>query len=186
MILNLSSVQSGNYMAEFEVVNLGEDLKKLVDEMKSLAMEKNLEITFTNNVYDPIIKADKYTVNQIFQNLLGNAIKYTQAGKIEVHITNHTPGKINVEVRDTGIGMSKEYLSKLFTPFSQEDMGYKREFEGNGLGLALVKKYVELNRAEIFVSSQKKKGTIFKVVFDRQADKSVKVVEEIKAQTLTR
>lgn len=185
MILNLSSVQSGNYMTQFEVVNLGEDLKRLVDEMKSLAMEKNLELTFTNNVYDPVIKADKYTVNQIFQNLLGNAIKYTQAGKIEVQITNHTPGKINVEVKDTGIGMSKEYMAKLFTPFSQEDMGYKREFEGNGLGLALVKKYVELNRAEIFVSSQKKKGTIFKVVFNKLADKSAKAVEENKLQMIS-
>lgn len=180
MILNLSSVQSGNYMSQFEVINLNEDLKSLVDEMKSLAMEKNLEMTFTCNVYDPLIKGDKYTVNQIFQNLLGNAIKYTQTGKIEVQVVNNDPGKISVEVKDTGIGMSKEYLEKLFTPFSQEDMGYKREFEGNGLGLALVKKYVELNQAEILVSSQKKKGTIFKVVFNKLADKVTKTTEGIR------
>lgn len=171
MILNLSSVQSGNYLSQFEVINLSDDLKVLVDEMRSLAMEKNLSLSFANHAYDPLISADKYTLNQIFQNLLGNAIKYTQAGKIEVQISEEKPGKVNVEVKDTGIGMSGEYMKKLFTPFSQEDMGYKREFEGNGLGLALVKKYVELNNAEIFVKSEKKKGTIFKVVFNKSADK---------------
>jgi PAS domain S-box-containing protein len=173
MILNLSSVQSGNYIANFEAVNLNADLKKMVDEMKSLAMDKNLSLSFSNNVYEPLISADKYTVNQIFQNLIGNAIKYTQAGKIDVQIIEEKPGKVNVEIRDTGIGMSDEYMEKLFTPFSQEDMGYKREFEGNGLGLALVKKYVELNNAEIFVKSQKKKGTCFKIIFSKLADKKV-------------
>ncbi len=171
MILNLSSVQSGNYISQFEAVNLSDDLKVLVDEMKSLAMEKNLSLSFTNHAYDPLISADKYTLNQIFQNLLGNAIKYTQTGKIEVQVSEEKPGKVIVEVKDTGIGMSDDYLKKLFTPFSQEDMGYKREFEGNGLGLALVKKYVELNNAEILVKSEKKKGTTFKVVFNKSADK---------------
>ncbi len=186
MILNLSSVQSGNYSAQFEVINLSNDLKTLVDEMKSLAMEKQLALTFTNHVYDPLISGDKYTLNQIFQNLLGNAIKYTQTGKIEVQITEEKPGKINVEVKDTGIGMSDEYMKKLFTPFSQEDMGYKREFEGNGLGLALVKKYVELNKAEIFVKSEKKKGTIFKVVFNKSAEKkTLKSVKENNLQAIS-
>jgi signal transduction histidine kinase len=62
--------------------------------------------------------------------------------------------------------MSEEYRKKLFTPFSQEDVGYKREFEGNGLGLALVKKYVELNKAEIDVESEKSIGSVFSVTFD--------------------
>jgi len=185
MILNLSSVQSGNYISQFEAVNLSDDLKVLVDEMKSLAMEKNLSLSFTNHAYDPLISADKYTLNQIFQNLLGNAIKYTQTGKIEVQVSEEKPGKVIVEVKDTGIGMSDEYLKKLFTPFSQEDMGYKREFEGNGLGLALVKKYVELNNAEILVKSEKKKGTTFKVVFNKSADKKAYTsLQENKTRTI--
>ena len=178
MILNLSSVQSGNYMAQFEPVNLNDDLRLLVDEMRSLAIEKNLEMILSNTVYEPMVNADKYTLNQIFQNLLGNSIKYTQSGKIEVKISEDKPGKIKVEVKDTGIGMSEEYMKKLFTPFSQEDMGYKREFEGNGLGLALVKKYVELNKAQIFVSSKKKKGTNFKIVFDKLTEKVSKTAAE--------
>lgn len=183
MILNLSSVQSGNYESQFEVINLSEDLRMLVDEMKSLAAEKNLSLSFANHAYDPLVKADKYTLNQIFQNLIGNAIKYTQAGTIEVLVSEDKPGKVNVEVKDTGIGMSGEYLKKLFTPFSQEDMGYKREFEGNGLGLALVKKYVELNNADIFVKSEKRKGTIFKVVFSKASDKKAYNTLHEKANT---
>ena len=77
--------------------------------------------------------------------------------------------KVKIEIRDSGIGMSEEYLQKMFMPFSQEDTGYKREFEGNGLGLALVKKYIELNRAEINVESEKNIGSVFSVVFDKEA-----------------
>ncbi|MGE5411700.1 MAG: ATP-binding protein, partial [Clostridiales bacterium] len=68
-------------------------------------------------------------------------------------------------ISDSGIGISKEYLPYLFEPFSQEDSGYTRKFEGNGLGLALTKKYCELNNAEISVQSAKATGTVFSVTF---------------------
>ena len=71
-------------------------------------------------------------------------------------------------VKDTGIGISKEYIANLFAPFSQEDVGYKREFEGNGLGLALVKKYVEINNADILVESEKDRGSTFTVIFNKK------------------
>jgi signal transduction histidine kinase len=71
-----------------------------------------------------------------------------------------------VKVCDTGIGLSKAYIKRMFLPFSQEDVGQKREYEGNGLGLALVKEYVELNKASISVESKKEKGSIFSVTFE--------------------
>ena len=64
--------------------------------------------------------------------------------------------------------MSEDYLTKIFHPFSQEDTGHKREFEGNGLGLALVKKYLDLNKAIILVKSKKEVGSTFTVTFDNQ------------------
>jgi len=70
-----------------------------------------------------------------------------------------------VKVCDTGIGLSEEYIKKMFIPFSQEDVGHKREYEGNGLGLALVKEYVEINNATISVKSEKNKGSVFSVTF---------------------
>lgn len=166
MILNMSSVQSGNYKPTFEKFDLLADLKKMVNEFKSLSADKGLTLKFTHSSDEANIVADRYTVNQVFQNLINNAIKYTLKGYIEVFVRNVNDNKVKVEVRDSGIGMSEEYLKKLFTPFSQEDVGYKREFEGNGLGLALVKKYIELNKAEIEVESEKNIGSVFSVTFD--------------------
>lgn len=166
MILNMSSVQSGNYKPTYEKFDLLADLKRLMNEFKSLSDDKGLELKFTHSIDNSFIVADRYTVNQIFQNLINNAIKYTLKGYVEVFVRNENTNKIRVEIRDSGIGMSEEYRKKLFTPFSQEDVGYKREFEGNGLGLALVKKYVELNKAEIDVESEKSIGSVFSVTFD--------------------
>lgn len=170
MILNMSSVQSGNYKPTFEKFDLLLDLNKMVNELKSLSDDKGLVLKFTHKSNSAFITADRYTVNQVFQNLINNAIKYTLKGYVEVYIKDAEDQKLKVEIRDSGIGMSEEYLNKLFMPFSQEDVGHKREFEGNGLGLALVKKYIELNRAEINVESEKNIGSVFTVVFNLNVD----------------
>ena len=73
--------------------------------------------------------------------------------------------QISVDVSDTGIGITKEYLPKLFQPFTQEQTGYSRRYEGNGLGLALVKKYLDMINSTIIVQSEKNKGTTFTIVF---------------------
>ena len=168
MILSMSSVQSGNYKATFEKFDIIPDLQKMVNEFKSLGDDKGLKLKFTFDDDSAFITADRYTVNQVFQNLINNAIKYTLKGYVEVYVKNLKNDKVKIEIRDSGIGMSQEYLEKMFMPFSQEDSGYKREFEGNGLGLALVKKYIELNRAEINVESEKNIGSVFSVVFDKE------------------
>lgn len=167
MILSMSSVQSGNYKATFETFNLIPDLKNLVNEFKSLSEDKGLDLRLKIHDKTALITADRYTVNQIFQNLINNAIKYTLKGYVQISVKSVYNNKIQVDVKDTGIGMSEEYLNNIFMPFSQEDFGHKRQFEGNGLGLALVKKYCELNRAEILVESEKNSGSVFSVVFDQ-------------------
>ncbi|HEY7751141.1 MAG TPA: HAMP domain-containing sensor histidine kinase, partial [Ignavibacteriaceae bacterium] len=173
MILNLSAVQSGNYKPDFEVINIENELRKLVGEVRSLSDEKGLELIFTSSVKDPYVYADIYTVNQIFQNLIGNSIKYTHRGFIKVMIEDTINDSLVIHVQDTGIGMSKEFMDKIFSPFSQEDIGQKRQYEGNGLGLALVKKYVEINNANIGVQSRKKKGSVFSVVFKKHNELEV-------------
>ncbi len=70
-----------------------------------------------------------------------------------------------MEIKDSGVGIEETYLQKLFEPFSQEEMGYTRKYEGNGIGLALVKKYCELNNEKIEVESEKNKGSIFRIIF---------------------
>ena len=165
MILNMSSVQSGNYQPDLEEVDLNTEMKKLIEEFNQLINSKKLDLNFYNKADDSTILADKYTVNQIFQNLIGNAVKYTPQGYVDITLFGKDKHNICVEIKDSGIGMSREYMEKLFTPFSQEDSGHKRKFEGNGLGLALVKKYVELNNADISVDSVKDQGTAFTVTF---------------------
>jgi len=167
LILNMSAVQTGNYNPDFEQVNIEAELAKLIREFKHLSDEKNLELNFRCLSKDPFVYCDSYTTNQIFQNLIGNSIKYTHRGSITISIENSEKDFITVFIKDTGIGMTSEYMKRLFSPFSQEDIGQKRQYEGNGLGLALVKKYIEINNAEIHVKSEKNEGSEFSVTFQK-------------------
>jgi len=170
LILNMSAIQSGSYEPDFETIDLDNELRIMVNEFKGLCRKKTLEIEYLKETDKANIIGDNYTVMQIFQNLIGNAVKYTLKGNIKIILKNRSSDSVSVEVKDTGIGISDEYLENIFKPFSQEDVGQKREFEGNGLGLALVKKYVDLNKAEIFVESKKHHGSNFKVVFKNKKD----------------
>jgi len=116
----------------------------------------------TENTY---LLCDEYSVSQIFANLIDNALKYTKVGKVKIVLGRNANNNLFVDVSDTGIGMSEDFKAKLFKPFSQEETGYTRKFEGNGLGLALVKNYCQINNASIEVKSEKWKGTSFKIVF---------------------
>ena len=177
MILSMSAVQSGNYKTKFEKITLAEELRNLTYEFSTICKEKGLEIYFTNNASSTEVSGDRYTIGQVFQNLIGNAVKYTHHGNISVSIEDYEDSRLIVKVQDTGIGMADKYIKNLFTPFSQEDSGQTRKYEGNGLGLALVKEYVTLNKGVISVQSEKNKGTIFSVVFEK---KIIKVTEENK------
>ncbi|MCK5086899.1 MAG: hybrid sensor histidine kinase/response regulator, partial [Melioribacteraceae bacterium] len=106
-------------------------------------------------------------------NLLNNALKYTAKGKIELSLKQSSKHGI-VEVKDSGIGISDEYLPKLYAPFSQEEQGYSRKFEGNGLGLSLVKQYCDLNNAQIEVESKRGEGSTFRIKFPSKQYSSAK------------
>jgi PAS domain S-box-containing protein len=177
MIIDMSTVQSGSYQLVFEQIDLSEDLRSISDEFKSIADDKGLKLEFNNHSTNPVIIADKYTVEQIFQNLLANAIKYTNKGFVRIVIEDVLDGNLQVLVKDSGIGMNQKFMENIFVPFSQEDFGQKREYEGIGLGLALVKKYSELNNAALEVYSKKGVGSTFLVTFNRDAN-VVKIEDE--------
>lgn len=170
LILDMSQIQSGNYEVHYKKINLEKDiLENLILDFYLLTKGKNLNLKFNSSFKDAFIYGDSNSVSQIFYNLIENAVKYTSQGQIDVNLENNGD-KIFVEVKDTGIGISSDYLAYLFTPFTQEETGYTRKFEGTGLGLALVKKYVELNNADIKVSSIKGKGSSFTVIFNKYQD----------------
>lgn len=160
-ILNMSQLQSGSYdlnLQEFDIIN--DVLSVVMGELKTAAKNKNLQFDLIVNTAETMIYADKYTVSQLFVNLIDNAIKYTRKGFVNVRVSSNDIYVIT-EVIDSGIGISKEFLPKLFDPFLQEEMGYSRSFEGTGLGLSLVKNYVELNSGKIEVKSEKGVGSTF-------------------------
>lgn len=166
MILSMSQIQAGSFevtLIELDIVK--EVLSGLLLEFSNPARVKKLDLSLKNRAENTSIIGDRYTIAQVFQNLIDNAVKYTSAGKIEVIVYKTDKHELCVDVKDTGIGISQEYIPNLFSPFSQEDSGYTRRFEGNGLGLSLVKKYVEMNNAEIRCISEKNKGTTFTVIF---------------------
>jgi len=165
LLLNMSQLQTSKYETRFEKVDLYSVLKTVYNEFQSYAEEKNLELNLTNNIKgEAIVTVDHYSIAQLFMNLVDNAIKYTESGNIDL-IMHTESSNICIDIKDSGIGISKDYLQKLFTPFSQEDMSYTRPFEGTGLGLALVKGFADLNRAKLRVNSTPNNGTTFTVIF---------------------
>jgi len=168
LILNLSKVQTGNFETNFEKVDLDKDiLVDIVLEFYSRVKEKGLEINYENlDVNEPIF-GDHYSIGQIFVNLVDNAIKYTNSGNIKIKLYQNGIDKICVDVTDTGIGISENFLPSIFEPFTQEYYSSTRDYEGTGLGLALVQKYAELNNASIEIKSVKDKGTTFTVGFKK-------------------
>lgn len=164
LILNMSELQANTYDFTPAKVDINEDvLKKLFLEYTPQAKNRNLDFELNCGIANTVVTADAYSLYQIFNNLIDNSIKYTKSGKVEINITRNS--SLEVEIKDTGIGISKEFMLNIFQPFSQEEQGYTRRFEGNGLGLALVKKYVEMNGARIEVQSHKGLGSSFKVIF---------------------
>ncbi len=165
-ILEMSQLQSGSYDFAPGDLDLDKDIfHDLLKSFRHKAREKELSIYFEDKCPDKTVFADKYMVNQIFSKLLDNAVKYTNKGEIRVTVEANEKNNVEVHISDTGIGISEHYLDNLYTPFSQEETGYTRAFEGNGLGLAIARKYVELNNASIDVKSKKGEGSTFIITF---------------------
>ncbi len=168
LILNVSEVQLGIYQPFFKILEIENDiLTKVVTEYKKLAKDKNLDLILKCNSKNSLIKGDEYSITQIFANLIDNAIKYTREGRVEVLTFDDDQDNLIVEVKDTGIGMSIEFMEKMFEPFTQEEHGLARTYEGNGLGLSLVSKYCILNNAKIELESVKNVGSTFRVLFKK-------------------
>lgn len=166
LLLNLSEIQAGTYEIIPKRFNFYTDvLGKIVVDFKKQAKDKGISIEIDMKTNETEIVADSYTIEQIFVQLLDNSIKYTDQGEIKITVLRNENKNMVVEVSDTGIGISKEYLPDLFQPFSQEESGYTRKYDGNGIGLALVNNFCKLNDAKIEVESEQNKGSTFRITF---------------------
>jgi len=166
LILNMSELQTGTYEPIMEKSDIVEIIKPLVKEFQTATRVKDLDLIFINRLEndEAIYCVDVYTITQILVNLIHNAIKYTVEGSIEVIAYKTNEDLCCIDIQDTGIGISEEFQKTLFEPFTQEEQGYTRKFEGNGLGMALVKEYCNINNIQISVKSEKDKGSIFTLV----------------------
>lgn len=157
-ILDLSKINAGKMNLHCSRFYMLEFTRQMLDEMQSLIRDKNIELELSAQGDDFKITADVSKLRQIFYNVLSNAIKFTDEGRIEVKV--YCKGDIcEVIVKDSGIGISKENLEKIFVEFVQVDNSYQRKYDGTGLGLALTKKLVEMHGGNIFIKSVLGEGT---------------------------
>ncbi len=167
LILDMSKLQSGMVETNFKRFDIVDRvLQHIYYAYEETARNKKVGFKINNYSSNSTVFADEYTIAQVFNNLVDNAFKYTKSGSIEINL-NENERELIVSVVDTGIGISHEYISSMFDPFSQEDQTLTRAYEGNGLGLALAKQYCELNKAKLTVNSEKNKGSEFIVTFQR-------------------
>ncbi len=169
LILNMTDLQLGTYEPTFTKFDYVKILKAILGEYQQSAKVKKLDLILEINGKETEIYSDDYAFLHIITNLVDNAVKYTKEGSVKI-ISTKLEDKLKIEVVDTGIGMTEEFLPRLFTAFTQEQQGYHRHYEGNGLGMALIKKYCDLIQAEIKVESKKGKGTKFTIIFNSKTD----------------
>ena len=173
LILNYSRLQIGDYPLFPKNIDLFSICRNLTNQYSIEAKNKFIELIFQNKCDESIILADEGSVIMSISNLIGNAIKFSSRGSIHLILFKDNDDSIVLNVVDTGIGIGEDYLDKIFEPYRQEQTGYGRAYDGVGLGLALVKKVLNLNGAEITLKSIKGEGTTFSVNFG----KAVKIDE---------
>ena len=167
-ILDLSKIEAGMMPLEsmpFSIRGMIDTIEKMFREK---AREKNLQLTgnVQENVPD-ILTGDATRLSQILVNLVGNAVKFTEKGVVSLSISSKPKSNkaiyLVIEISDTGIGIEKEKLSRIFERFNQAEDSITRKYGGTGLGLSIVNDLVILHNGNIQVESEKDKGTIFRI-----------------------
>ena len=165
-ILKLAKLQHQDKAINNEEINLSEQIKKAVLLLEPKWKDKN--INFSIDAKEVYFYGDEDLLFQVWTNLLDNAIKFSNAnGKISVKI-GIVQDKIEVSIKDNGIGMDSDELEMIYTRFYQIDKSHSGE--GSGLGLAIVKRIVEISNGEINVESEKGKGTTFTVILPKKEE----------------
>ncbi len=186
-ILDMSRIESGKLQIHNQECNIPELMHNLVNIIQPQVKSKQLEMFIdTFEVANEDVIADPLKLNQIFINLMGNAVKYTPAGgTVTFRITQHTTfkhgwGDFVFIIKDNGIGMSKEFVEHIFEPFERESTATRSNIQGAGLGMAITKNIVDMMGGEITVESQVGVGSTFTVKLPLQLQDVEKSAEQIK------
>jgi PAS domain S-box-containing protein len=180
-ILDLSKVEAGKMELECEQFYLSDAIAEIKTIISPLAIKKNIHLNVRIDPQLGMIDADKTKFKQILYNLISNAIKFT-GEKGYVTIEAQRSGDLaQVSINDTGIGIAKNDMDKLFQPFKQLNPCLNREYEGTGLGLALVKKFVEMHGGKIRVESKAGEGSIFTFVIPLEQKQTLSLDKDASA-----
>lgn len=162
-ILDISRIEAGRE----EVLATRFDIGKLISDVVSMihpqAQQKEIELFFTDKNAEFSILGDAYKCRHILQNLIGNAVKFTEKGKVEIS-ARQSAEKIEISITDTGIGVAEKDLLHIFDEFRQADGSTSRKFGGTGLGLAIARKYANLLGGTISVKSNLNEGSTFTLI----------------------
>jgi len=164
-ILNFSRLESTGVAIQVEDFDLVAVIREIFPSLRILAEKKSLVTTFETQSNKAFVSMDKTIFQQLITNIVGNAIKFTKKGEVRilVNAVDIDHNTVEIDVIDTGIGISEQFLPFVFDAFRQESDGLARQFQGTGLGLSIVKKYVEMFGGNISVKSQKGKGSTFTI-----------------------
>jgi len=162
-LLLLSKIEERGKELEVEDVNLKEAIRDVFKIFESKSKKKNLKLELIAPDIPPLIKADSFLIEQLFINLIDNAIKYTKEGEVKIEVIPQNQ-KIKIRVSDTGIGIPEEHINRIFERFYVVDKARSRQLGGTGLGLSIVKHIVLLHNGEISVDSKVGRGTTFTII----------------------
>jgi len=176
-VLDFSKIEAGKLELDTERIDLVETCEQVADIVKCRAHEKGLELLLNISPEMPrYVVADRLRLKQVLVNLLGNAVKFTETGEIELRI-EATPvtgtGLVDFtfSVRDTGIGIARENLSRIFNSFSQADGSITRRYGGTGLGLTISNRLLEKMGSRLELESESGKGSTFRFTVSFEAEK---------------
>lgn len=171
-LFDLSKAEEGQLVLEHKEVNVVQIMSSVINKAMLKANEKGLEIQKMIPDQPVLMYGDEKRLEQIFINLLENAIRYTEKGSLTVRVEQLPNQKIKCSVSDSGIGIPQEDLPYIFERFHRVEKSRSRDYGGTGLGLSIVKKLVELHRGTISVYSELGKGTTFEITFPQSFDRT--------------
>lgn len=161
-LLDFSSLEAGRMKAEFEPVDLSKITKELASNFESAMKKAGLDFHVVCPPLSQPVFVDRGAWEKIILNLLSNALKFTLQGRVSLEVSQDAEG-VEVRVRDSGVGISSEALSRVFERFYRAPKTSGRSFEGTGIGLALVKELVQMHGGRIEVHSECGKGSVFTI-----------------------